>query len=130
MKAPRICPRCDTEWELDVRHTRSLVLKRSPCPDCRIEHRNRRQRVRPYDLPLVIPGEWVTQGRCSTTDPEAWWPDSKTDPYRTTTALAVCESCPVKAQCLQWALDNKEYEGVWGGTTPDQRAQMLRERAS
>lgn len=130
MKAPRICPQCDLEWELDVKHTRSLVLKRSPCPDCRIERRNRNQRVRPYGLPIIMPGEWVNDARCTTTGAEAWWPDTKTDPYRTGTALEICESCPVKAQCLQWALDNREVDGIWGGTTADERAQMLRERTA
>jgi hypothetical protein len=30
-------------------------------------------------------------------------------------AKALCAECPVRKQCLQLALDNKETHGVWGG---------------
>lgn len=47
-------------------------------------------------------------------------------PYPPVTALAYCNACPVKADCLQWATENDEY-GVWGGTTNYQRRQLQRE---
>ena len=31
-------------------------------------------------------------------------------------AKRVCGACPVRKECLQWALDNKEIWGVWGGS--------------
>jgi WhiB family redox-sensing transcriptional regulator len=36
-------------------------------------------------------------------------------------ALAICARCTVSEQCLQFALDNNELEGVWGGQTPKER---------
>jgi hypothetical protein len=30
-------------------------------------------------------------------------------------AKALCGSCPVRNPCLQWAVDNRERWGVWGG---------------
>ena len=39
--------------------------------------------------------------------------------------LAVCAACPVTDQCLQDALDRREPFGIWGGTTPAERAAML-----
>lgn len=30
-------------------------------------------------------------------------------------AKTICGACPVKNQCLEWALNNKEIWGVWGG---------------
>ncbi len=30
-------------------------------------------------------------------------------------ARNLCYTCPVRRQCLQWALDNKQIDGVWGG---------------
>lgn len=30
-------------------------------------------------------------------------------------AKNLCYSCPVREQCLQWALENKQIWGVWGG---------------
>lgn len=44
--------------------------------------------------------------------------------YRT--ALAVCRLCPVKAECLAWALETRQSFGVFGGTTPDERHAMIK----
>lgn len=30
-------------------------------------------------------------------------------------ALKICEMCPVRKECLQWALDTKQVWGIWGG---------------
>lgn len=32
-------------------------------------------------------------------------------------AKKLCEVCPVRRQCAQWALNNKQLWGVWGGMT-------------
>lgn len=37
---------------------------------------------------------------------------------------AVCSACPVQDQCLIYALDENERDGIWGGTTPRQRERM------
>lgn len=62
-------------------------------------------------------------------DPEIFFPE----PYGlgsgaiSKEAKKVCNSgCPYVAECLQWALDNKE-PGVWGGTSEIDRARMRRE---
>lgn len=36
-------------------------------------------------------------------------------------AKALCAVCPVMEACGQWAIDNKEYAGIWGGMTPKER---------
>ncbi len=35
-----------------------------------------------------------------------------------------CDNCPVKAECLQFAVDNHEKHGLWGGYSPAQRRSM------
>lgn len=30
-------------------------------------------------------------------------------------AKKLCNSCPVRRQCVKWALDNKQLWGIWGG---------------
>lgn len=36
--------------------------------------------------------------------------------------------CPLLAQCLEFALVNNERHGCWGGTTPEERIAIRRER--
>lgn len=42
-------------------------------------------------------------------------------------AKAWCASCPVRADCLQYAFDTQQEFGMWGGMTPRQRADVARE---
>lgn len=43
-------------------------------------------------------------------------------------AVAVCHRCPHEGDCLDWALETRQSFGVWGGRTPDERHEMLRQR--
>jgi WhiB family redox-sensing transcriptional regulator len=37
-------------------------------------------------------------------------------------ARALCDSCPVVTECLEHARANDEWDGMWGGLTPAERA--------
>jgi len=41
-------------------------------------------------------------------------------------AKAVCQSCPVRDACLEFALETKQESGVWGGTDEDERRRLRR----
>lgn len=43
-------------------------------------------------------------------------------------AKSVCAGCPFAAACLDYALEAREEYGIWAGTTPDERKEMLRQR--
>ena len=45
---------------------------------------------------------------------------SSSHPSRVALAKRVCSACPIKSECLEWALEHPE-EGVWGGTTRPER---------
>lgn len=36
-------------------------------------------------------------------------------------ALAVCRGCPIRIDCLDWAVATDERFGIWGGKTERQR---------
>lgn len=40
-------------------------------------------------------------------------------------ALRCCRGCPARPECLAYALAAGEPAGVWGATTPAQRAEMV-----
>lgn len=63
---------------------------------------------------------WRERALCAETDPEIFFPERG---YSQKDALAVCGRCPVRAECLQWALAHGE-RGIWGGTTERARRRM------
>jgi hypothetical protein len=41
-------------------------------------------------------------------------------------AKAICDSCPVRTECREQGLANKERWGMWGGLTPIERRRIER----
>lgn len=54
-------------------------------------------------------------------------PDEKR--AREARAKAICDRCPVREPCLDYALRIREPHGVWGGLNEQERRQVLRERS-
>jgi WhiB family redox-sensing transcriptional regulator len=75
----------------------------------------------------VKKGAWTDQAACRGTDTEIFFPANADEEAE---ALSICATCPVRAQCLEYAVRNKEIYGIWGGTTADQRRRIRRERAA
>jgi WhiB family redox-sensing transcriptional regulator len=40
-------------------------------------------------------------------------------------AKAICRSCPVRKECLDYALRIREQHGIWGGLNETERRLML-----
>ncbi|MFI8932470.1 WhiB family transcriptional regulator [Streptomyces sp. NPDC053474] len=71
--------------------------------------------------------DWRHQALCRKEDPELFFPIGTTGPalLQIEEAKAVCRSgCPVVEQCLQWAFEFGQEEGVWGGLSEDERRAM------
>jgi WhiB family redox-sensing transcriptional regulator len=73
------------------------------------------------DNPLA----WQTDSLCAQTDPEAFFPEKGGS---TRDAKKICGSCEVRNQCLEYALQNDERFGIWGGLSERER-RKLRKRA-
>ncbi|QNJ96044.1 WhiB family transcriptional regulator [Mycolicibacterium fluoranthenivorans] len=43
-------------------------------------------------------------------------------------AKQICRDCPVLKQCREYALATPEVHGIWGATTPRERAHLLADR--
>ncbi len=76
------------------------------------------------DLP-VIP-EWYADALCAQVADEPFFPD-KGGSIRE--AKSVCARCPVKAECLAYALDRHERYGIWGGLSERQRRPLWKATA-
>jgi len=75
----------------------------------------------------VKKGAWTQQAACRGTETEIFFP---ANPAEEAEALSICASCPVRTQCLDYAIRNRETYGIWGGATPEQRRRMRRVRAA
>lgn len=71
----------------------------------------------------------MTLRNCKDYPTELFYPDSS-DHASQKLAMAVCAECPLRAECLQLAIDNNETEGIWGGTPGSERKYMIRYKVS
>ncbi|WP_060903512.1 WhiB family transcriptional regulator [Streptomyces europaeiscabiei] len=76
--------------------------------------------------------EWLRRAACVGEDPELFFPVGTTGPAIDDVAAAkrVCAGCPVRRECLDWALGNGQTAGVWGGMGEEDRTEMLRRAGS
>lgn len=66
---------------------------------------------------------WQERALCAQTDPEAFFPEKGGS---TREAKKVCVSCEVRAECLEYALENDERFGIWGGLSERERRKLKR----
>lgn len=65
---------------------------------------------------------WTAQAACQGHDTDLWFAEDRTGSYRE--ARAICCSCAVRAECLQWALDTRTDHGLFGGLSPLERKRL------
>jgi WhiB family redox-sensing transcriptional regulator len=68
---------------------------------------------------------WRQRGACRGLDPDVFYPASEDDAGE---AKSICATCNVREPCLEYALANRESDGIWGGATEKERRRMLRQR--
>jgi hypothetical protein len=65
--------------------------------------------------------------------PEVFFPEDEPDKYLRKKLIAVakevCNDCPVRLRCFDYAL-SAHMVGVWGGTTTEEREQLRGSRTS
>lgn len=74
--------------------------------------------------------DWRGRGACASADPDLFFPLSGSGPSlpQIARAKAVCSGCPVRAQCLAFALDSPQVHGIWGGRDEQELARLRRSR--
>ena len=66
---------------------------------------------------------WQVDALCAQTDPEAFFPEKGGS---TRDAKRICTTCDVRDQCLEYALQNDERFGIWGGLSERERRKLKR----
>jgi WhiB family transcriptional regulator, redox-sensing transcriptional regulator len=69
---------------------------------------------------------WRDHASCRFADPELFFPVSPSGPSldQTERARVICTACPVRRECLQFALATRQAYGVWGGMSEQERGAM------
>jgi WhiB family transcriptional regulator, redox-sensing transcriptional regulator len=73
---------------------------------------------------VITDTDWGDRGLCKSADPEELFIEGAAQ----NRAKAVCTGCPVRTECLSYALDQRIEYGVWGGMTERERRALLRRR--
>lgn len=96
------------------------------------QHDGLRPETKRHHNPYTTPGlpaapAWHDNAACTDQPTELFFPERGSNARP---AKAICQHCPVKAECLDYALtvDDGLLIGVWGGTTETERRALRRQR--
>lgn len=69
--------------------------------------------------------EWMAHGLCRELPPSTFFPS---DGVGVDQARRICNTCPVREPCLEYALVERVDHGVWGGASERERRRILKRR--
>lgn len=75
------------------------------------------------ELPLYI----LDNAKCAEADPNIFYPE-RGQRNLNVEAKKICMTCTVRTPCLDFAIDNQEVWGIWGGLNKDERDRVRRKR--
>lgn len=77
-------------------------------------------------VPITEERPWAAFAVCRDRDPDAFFPVT---PEGEREAIRVCHGCPVRMDCLEFAIESRVRFGIWGGMTEKQRQALRRQSA-
>jgi WhiB family transcriptional regulator, redox-sensing transcriptional regulator len=66
---------------------------------------------------------WAHEAKCLQAEPDTFFPEKGGS---TREAKRICALCDVRAECLEYALENDERFGIWGGLSERERRKLKR----
>lgn len=87
--------------------------------------------LNPFGSAPDEPPPWRERAACDGADLEIFFPVGIAGPavWQISQAKAICQGCPVREQCLQYALRTGQDHGIWGGLTAGERRGLRRDDA-
>jgi WhiB family transcriptional regulator, redox-sensing transcriptional regulator len=75
--------------------------------------------------------DWWHSSACADADPDLFFPavENRSTRAQIATAKAFCTGCPVREECLRWALSRGKTAGIWGGLSENERTALARREA-
>jgi WhiB family redox-sensing transcriptional regulator len=67
--------------------------------------------------------DWQQEALCAQTGADFFFPEPGSSVRE---AKRICGLCPIRSACLEYALDNDERFGVWGGLSEKERLEIRR----
>ncbi len=67
--------------------------------------------------------DWRAHAECSGSDPDLWFAPGAIEHKL---AKRVCRVCPVRRECLNYAMEAPVDHGIWGGLTERERRRYRR----
>ena len=69
---------------------------------------------------------WREDAACRDADPDLFFPVGATNEAlaETRAAMALCLRCPVREQCLEFAMVTNQRDGIWGATSEEDRRRL------
>lgn len=71
-------------------------------------------------LAIINHQPWMAQGRCVGMDPDLFFPE-RGETVKAAEAKRICQGCPVKRQCGEYAVQTGDVYGIWGGKSNKDR---------
>ena len=70
---------------------------------------------------IPAPGPWIREAACADEPTDLFFP---ADPAGIELAKTICCICPVRVECMNYAIDFPSLDGIWGGLTLRERRHM------
>ncbi len=71
-------------------------------------------------LPELVRPDWMELGACAGMGVAEFFPTERSK------APTICGCCPVRPECLEYALDHRIVDGAWGGVSEKARRKMMK----
>ena len=75
----------------------------------------------------IFQPEWMTRADCQNLPTDIFFPQpGRLGVAQAKQALKICRSCPVREECLAYAMSfpDRSLPGIWGGTTERERSRL------
>jgi WhiB family redox-sensing transcriptional regulator len=67
---------------------------------------------------------WIDDAPCAEIGGDVFFPEHGTPVSSARAAKRICARCPVRPECLAYALEHNERYGVWGGLSERERRKL------